>query len=351
MKGIAHFMSGVAVATFFPWTLAAANDGNPMYFILGGAFGILPDTLDFKFYRFFYKHDLYIQPDPRKADPQEIADQIAGAMADAMESDRMIRVKCSSIRLGADYWQQYTVKFDAEKREVSVQFGPVVNTGQVPVPGTEPENPRVGVAKLPCELDVTYDASATVDIFDGPTFGFEKSDAGVTFHFLPWHREWTHALTMGVFFALLALLGCALYGLMGENGLSAGLVTGAKAAAVIVGAYAAHVLEDQLGFMGSNLFYPFTKKRSQGIHIMRSGDSLPNFTTVWLSVLLMFWNMYRYSAEASIYNLNLFTILFFGGVLPVAVFWFVLKVIFKQEAPLDAKDTIDADEWEETASV
>ena len=48
MKGIAHFISGVAAASFFPWSVQAAVEGNPMYFILGGAFGILPDTLDFK---------------------------------------------------------------------------------------------------------------------------------------------------------------------------------------------------------------------------------------------------------------------------------------------------------------
>ena len=59
MKGFSHFMSGVAVASFGPWAVDAALHGNPIFFILGGACGILPDTLDFKFYRFFYKHDVY----------------------------------------------------------------------------------------------------------------------------------------------------------------------------------------------------------------------------------------------------------------------------------------------------
>ncbi len=54
MKGFSHFMSGVAVASFCPWSIDAALQGNPLFFVLGGACGILPDTLDFKVYRFFY---------------------------------------------------------------------------------------------------------------------------------------------------------------------------------------------------------------------------------------------------------------------------------------------------------
>ena len=40
MKGFTHFMSGVAVASFGPWAIDAALQGNPIYFILGGACGI-----------------------------------------------------------------------------------------------------------------------------------------------------------------------------------------------------------------------------------------------------------------------------------------------------------------------
>ena len=60
MKGIAHFTAGVAAASFFPGAVAAAVDGNPLYFVLGGVCGLLPDTLDFKFGRFFYRHQVEI---------------------------------------------------------------------------------------------------------------------------------------------------------------------------------------------------------------------------------------------------------------------------------------------------
>jgi len=340
MKGIAHFMSGAAVSTFFPWTMAAALDGNPIYFILGGAFGILPDTLDFKIYRFFYKHDVYIEPDPHNFDSQEIADTIAASIGQAMTSDKMIRVKLSSIRLGADYWQQYTAKFNVEKGEVSVKFGSVVNTGQVPVPGTEPEKEKEAIAKLPCPLDITYDASATVDIFDGPTFGFEKSNDGVTLHFLPWHREWTHALTVGLFFAV--IIWPLLWPWLGWEGW--------KASLVVLGAYSVHVIEDQMGFMGSNLFFPISKKRTQGLHIMRSGDALPNFSAVWISCLLMFWNMYRFSPPPE-HPLGFFQLFFWAAILPVGLFWFAIKWLTRNEGADDEANIMDADEWEETASV
>lgn len=70
MKGFTHFMSGVAVASFGPWAIDAALAGNPIFFILGGACGILPDTLDFKFYRFFYHHDVYVEPTRRTSIPK-----------------------------------------------------------------------------------------------------------------------------------------------------------------------------------------------------------------------------------------------------------------------------------------
>jgi hypothetical protein len=63
MKGIAHFISGVAIATFFPEVVRQAADGSLLP-VLGGVAGILPDTLDFKFVRYFERYDLEIDPGP-----------------------------------------------------------------------------------------------------------------------------------------------------------------------------------------------------------------------------------------------------------------------------------------------
>ncbi|NCC52323.1 MAG: metal-dependent hydrolase [Spartobacteria bacterium] len=327
MKGISHFISGVAAASFFPFAVHEAANGNPLYFVLGGAFGILPDTLDFKFYRFFYKHDIYIEPDPLRPDPQKIADQLAEAVAKAAEQDEMVKVKLSTIRLGADYWQQYVVRFDPDTQEVLVRFGPVVNTGQVPVPNSEQEENNVGRAKLAMPIVQTYDATTRVDIFDGPTFGFEKDEQGeIVLHFLPWHREWSHSFTMG---ALCAVLG--------------GLIWGWGALFVIMAGYSVHVIEDQLGFMGSNLFFPFTKKRSQGVHIMRSGDALPNFTTVWVSCLLIFWNLYRFTPDLP-YSFSFFHVALYGAIIPMGLYAIALHILSRRDDEEEVEIDM-ADEW------
>ncbi len=328
MKGISHFISGVAAASFCPWAVQAAQEGNPLYFILGGAFGLLPDTLDFKFYRFFYRHEMYVDPDPENPDPQAIADALADAVRRAGEEGRRVRIKLNTIRLGADFWRQYVVKFDPDAGEVLVRFGPVVNTGQVPVPGTGGDE-RVGRAKLAFPVVQTYDATTSVDIFDGPTFAFTRDESGrVVIHFLPWHREWSHSFVIG---ALFALAGWALWSW--------------KAAVVIMAGYSIHVLEDQLGFMGSNLFFPFSRRRFPGIHLMRSGDALPNFTTVWTSCLLIFWNLYR-QGPPSIYNFSFLQLLVYGAVLPLGLFAAAIYFVRRLSGGGEESEEIDlSDEW------
>ena len=48
--------------------------------------------------------------------------------------------------------------------------------------------------------------------------------------------------------------------------------------------------------MGSNLFYPFTKERTEGLKLFHSGDALPNLFAVWLSIVLILFNIDRFSA-------------------------------------------------------
>ena len=328
MKGIAHFSSGVAAASCFPWCVQAATEGNPLYFLLGGIFGLLPDTVDFKFYRFFYRHDVQVEIDPQHLDPQGMAGAIAGAIGRALVEQRTLRVKLNTLRLGADTWRQYRVRFDAATREVFVHIGPVVSTGQVPVPGTEPRL-EDGRAPLPGPVRMTYAGENKVDIFDGPTVSFEPDgQGGVIQHFLPWHRNWSHSLVMG-----------ALWGALGA------LLWDWRAAAVIFAGNAAHVLEDQLGLMGSNLFFPLTRRRMAGLKLMRSGDALPNFAAVWLSCLLIFWNVVRYAPPSHLTaGLTLGKILLIGAVAPTAIvlllFW-LLKCAGQVEAAV--KDDLEED--------
>jgi len=137
MKGIAHFISGAAIATFFEEAVKAASEELSFIIVLGGIFGILPDTLDFKFARYFEKPDYEIDPHPKDPDPQGIADKIAQAINEAYERGRVeggrgrVVVKLHTMKLGADLWRRYSVQFDTEKNEVVVKIGPVVTTSQV----------------------------------------------------------------------------------------------------------------------------------------------------------------------------------------------------------------------------
>lgn len=339
MKGFSHFMSGVAVASFGPWAIEAALQGNPIYFVLGGACGILPDTVDFKFYRFFYHHDVYATPDPKNLDPQYVADEVARAVNMAVDEKRYINLKLVSVRLGADFWQQYSVKFDNEKLEVLVRFGPVVNTGQVPVEGTEKGHAKIGRAKLKAKVIQTYDAALKVDIFDGPTVGLKPMANGdLDLEFLPWHREWSHSLTVGALLGV--LVGVLAYFLSGWTAAWQCFVT-------IAACYGVHVVEDQLGHMGSNIFYPLTKLRTPGLHWMHSGDGLPNFLAVWISCLLIFWNLYR-GQPAMTYHFSFVHLMMVGLLVPGLVFGAIRWVLTRGQK-IEVKKGDDADdEWNES---
>lgn len=311
MKGIAHFISGVTAASFCPWAVEAAQNGNPAFFILGAAAGILPDTIDFKFYRYFYPHEIYVEPQRDKLDPQPLADALAAAVSEAAATGKPVRVKLSTIKLSADSWRQYRIRIDPDAGEVRVQFGPVVSTGQMPQPGTLPVSRPIAVAKFSAPVRQSYEPGYTVDIFDGPSFLFKSNESGeVEIDFLPWHRNWSHSFTVAALLAGIASLWDW------------------RAGIVIFGAYAVHIIEDQFGYMGSNLFFPFTRKRAPGLKLMRSRDAFPNFTTVWLCCLLIFWNLYAAIPEP-LYHFSFIRLMLYALVIPFAVFgalrWLLIR--------------------------
>jgi len=280
MKGIAHFVSGLAAVSFFPVAVEAAQAGNPLYFLIGGAAALLPDSLDFKFYRFFYRYDRVLALDPRQLDFQVLADGLADALRQAAEQGRF-RVKLNTLRLGADLWRQYRVHFDQAAGLIRIDPGPAVSTGQVPQ-ADEAEAYAPGAALLPVPVRQGYDAVTTVDIFDGPGFEFlRESDGVVRIHFLPWHRSWSHSVAVALVVAA-----------------AAAWLAGLPAGWVALTGFMVHVLEDQLGFMGSALFFPFSTMRVPGLHWMRSGDALPNLITVWLALTVLFWNLLRFGEQA-----------------------------------------------------
>ena len=287
MKGIAHFVAGVAVASFFPEIVYGAAQNLSFGLLLGGLAGLLPDTLDFKFVRYFDGVDEVIDPakittHAGEPDPQAIAERIAAAMNQAYEDGSRIKIQLHTLKLGADQWRQYSIAFDLAHSQVVARIGPVVTTAQMAyldseIPGLEP-----GRAQVRSRILHTYDAETKIDVFSGPSMSFQRVGNAVEVTFMPWHRIWTHSLAMALLLGAIGALFSPALGL------------------VMALAALAHVMTDQLGYMGSSLFYPLARRRIRGMKLMRSGDPIPNFLTVWISLAVILLNLDRFSGTPTI---------------------------------------------------
>jgi hypothetical protein len=298
MKGIAHFVSGIAIASFLPHVVHQAGDGS-FIMLLGGLGGILPDTLDFRLARYLVRRDVEIDPNPKALDPQAMAQTVAAAADRAWETGKSVYLQLHTIKLGADLWRQYSVVLEPD---VQVRIGPLVTTSQVPYPDSELDLP-VGQAPTRTPVRYAYGGEIRVDIMDGPMVAFCRRGEVVEADFLPWHRRWSHSLTLA------ALLG----------GLIALLLSPWHGLVYALGA-ATHILEDQLGFMGSNLLYPLTRRRMPGLKLFYSGATLPNLFTVWLGTVLLLYNLDRFSSDPV---LNPWIYFGVSMVLPWTAIWIV----------------------------
>lgn len=259
MKGIAHFATGLVAASFVPGVAEQAALGS-LLIALGGASAMLPDWLDFKFARFLERRDAEVAPDADSPSAQALAEAIAAQLQLAQHRARTVQLHPT--RRGAIDWVLYAVRFDVAHGDVVVTL-----------------NGETGRAHA-CALDYTYDGNLDIIELGGPSLRFAPVGVGdamkVRIEFLPWHRTWSHSLVLAL------LLGLACGWLIG---LTAGIVAGLG--------FAVHVLEDQLGYMGSNLFWPLTRGRSQGLHLLHSGDTIPNMVTVWLALTVLLLNLDR----------------------------------------------------------
>jgi membrane-bound metal-dependent hydrolase YbcI (DUF457 family) len=259
MKNIAHFATGLLAASFVPGVMEAAAQGS-LLIALGGACAMLPDTLDFKLARYFEKHDAELAPNLIQPDPQVIADAIAMQMWLAVSEGRPRVVQLHPGRHGMADWVLYSVCFDVVHGDVVV---------------TMDHDGLRGCAHVG-DMTYGYDGSLHVEELGGPSLKFSASGQGVRVDFLPWHRMWTHSFVLAL--ALGLLLGALLE---------------PRAGIVAALGYAVHILGDQLGYLGSNLFAPFTRERGSGLGLLHSGDAIPNLVTVWVSLSVLLLNMDR----------------------------------------------------------
>ena len=274
MKGIAHFLSGIAAASFIPAVVQQSAQGAWLL-VLAGVCALLPDTLDFKFGRFLEQPDDSIDPGPQP-DAQAIASRIAAIMDQVFETGQPRTMQLHTVKLGPDAYQQYAIRFDTPRQEVAIRIGPVVTLSQNAIgPAPTLSEARAGTS---APMDYTYDAEVTVDIFSGPSFRLKRKGEAVSVEFLPWHRAWSHGLV-----------------LTASVGVIAGLLWGWLAGAVAALGYAVHIVGDQLGAMGSNLIWPFARVRLPGLGLFHSGDAIPNLATVWAACALTLFNLDRFS--------------------------------------------------------
>lgn len=291
-------MSGVALASFFPAAVkmaAATRTGIPeadasFILVLGGLYGIMPDTLDFKMGQFFSVAERQVDCDPNNPDAAKMARQIGEAMDEAAETGKYVRAQLYPIQLGSHYWRQYMIKFDSQTNEVVVVLNEVVGTNQIPFLGTEPERDRVGKYKLKkASLRDAHGRPSIVDIMSGPQYGFRPAEDGtVAVEFLPWHRTWSHSYVLGLILALpWTLIAMAmgwphawLYSLIAFLG------------------FAIHITEDLTGHMGGSLIWPFDSTRYDGLSWFRASNPHANFTVDFMAFVIIIRNLMVYSTPA-----------------------------------------------------
>ena len=340
MKGFTHFISGMAVASFFPQAVHMAAQESSFILCLGGLFGILPDTLDFKLAKYFYKSDFEVKPDPNKLDAREIANGVAQAVNKAIETGKGT-VQLHTMQIASNRWRSYLLRFDTKTSEICVDIGPEVDTGQIPFDGTELTDPEKAHArvKVNCEFYQQFDKVSNIAIMTGPCFEFAKREDGkMEIVFLPWHRQWSHSFTLGMLIAF--LVGLVTYFTIPE-GPHPELYTIPRwmlYPLIILFGSMVHIIEDSTGFMGNNLFYPFTKGRTNGLGFMSASEGIPNFFFVWTSVICILFNLDRFTptGNPAISNQVAFWLWFY--ILPVAIMvYFFLKG--KQEKAQKAKET------------
>jgi hypothetical protein len=340
MKGFTHFISGMAVASFFPQAVHMAASESSFILCLGGLFGILPDTLDFKLAKYFYKSDFEVKPDPNKLDAREIANGIAQAVNKAIETGRGT-VQLHTMQIASNRWRSYLLRFDTKTSEICVDIGPEVDTGQIPFDGTELKDPEKAHArvKVNCEFYQQFDKVSNIAIMTGPCFEFAKREDGkMEIVFLPWHRQWSHSFTLGMLIAF--LVGLVTFFTIPE-GPHPELYTIPRwmlYPLIILFGSMVHIIEDSTGFMGNNLFYPFTKGRTNGLGFMSASEGIPNFFFVWTSVICILFNLDRFTPTGNPAITSQATFWFWFYIVPVAIMvYFFLKG--KREKAKKAKES------------
>jgi len=281
--------------------MRATVGDKSLILLAGGAFGLLPDTLDFRVGRYLWKHDRVLTPDLNKLDARVVAETVAQAIDEANTSRKTVRVKLHTLKVSANYHRTYSIRIDEEKKIVKARIGPLKTMGQVMgggghLPRSLPE-PRDGAVlefEAPFKADMVnaYHKDTSVAIFSGPDFAFVPDGDKIRMDFIPWHRTWAHSPFLGLVFGV---LGWFIFGLFGflSSGEAASFVSpmALTTLGVITLAFWGHIFVDQFGVLGSVLAWPFSDKRSSGFKWTHAASVLGNIILNYVCVAIIFWNL------------------------------------------------------------
>jgi hypothetical protein len=272
MKGFTHYISGIALASFLPSAIDLSSKGS-FVLLLAGLGATMPDVIDFRFSRYAREPDVEICPDPDSPDPQRVVDQILAAIELSHQSREKVSIRFDTARPASGLRFRYAVSVDAGQVWARVQ---TMTDESVPLDLAHRflDTSHCGHSAVRC----VGEAQIEVEDLGGAWLELRPGGDSVEIVFLPWHRQWSHSLLVA------AALGVILSWLLGPL---SGMV-------YFIGSVT-HILEDQLGHMGSNLWFPFTRTRTRGYKLFHSTDAAPNLLAVCISAALILFNLDRFS--------------------------------------------------------
>lgn len=302
MRGIVHFMSGLAVVSCFPAAVTAAAGGIPLYFLLGVFASLLPDMLDSRILRFFWRYDAGIVPDLLDPDPQMIANAVAEAIDRASEWRKPFRLRLHPIPLPCHHRMQYRLRFDPACRQVTVSILNTRECDRISVSGTAVTT-HSDAAVFEPNVQLDYTAAIEANGSDGFDIEMTPNRHGVvTPVYMPWLRQSSHSVTAGILLAAAATL-----------------VWGPLAGIVIFCSYVIHLLLDQAGAMGCNLAWPYSARRTPGLKMPGLSGASVTFTVIWISALLIYINLVNAIGTAHSPIPNPLRLLLFAGAFPLMI--------------------------------
>jgi len=186
---------------------------------------------------------------------------------------------------------------------------------------------------------------STVDILSSTMFGLKaEPDGTIYFHWLPWHRTWSHSYVLGAMLSIPVVLIALLLGLKDWWLYGIASFTG----------FATHITEDMTGHIGGSLIWPFLKPRTEGLELFKASDPRTNFSVIYTAVVILLWNLDRFTTQYitggsdSAWPWWAFLILFW--ILPLAVYFAVFghikariekkKILEEEEEPDGAGDGV-----------